>query len=106
MSFDITKLGEDKMERNKMCGKFIEGYIEMKKPDGVVLFGYRRYEVSLLQWLKGNKPHADIQCFADEQISVINKLGYETVHKVLNEDNCMLVFGNQKIVQNATKITH
>lgn len=70
------------------------------------MFAYRKHEPSILTWLKGNKTHADIQYFADEQISVIARKGYKIVQKVLNEYNCMLLFGNEKVVQNTTEIKH
>jgi len=60
------------------------------------------HESSIMKWLKGNKPHEDIQYFADEQTAVVRKLGYEIVKKVLNQDTCMLIFGNDLIVQNVT----
>lgn len=80
--------------------------MELKRPAGVVVFGYRKHESSLLTWFKKNKPHEDIQYFADEEIAVIRKLGYEVIKKVINEDSCMLFFGNELIVQNVTEIRH
>lgn len=53
-SFDLDS---DKNETNSSRCGLTEDYVQKKRPAGVVIFGYRKREGGLLNWLKGGKPH-------------------------------------------------
>jgi hypothetical protein len=106
MSYEVGDLSSSSADRTKQCVQFSYSYIGQKRPAGVVVFGYKHHEIDLLKWLKGAKTHPDIQYFADEQCAVVRKLGYEVVKRVLNADSCMLIFGNDMVVQNTTEIRY
>lgn len=54
MSFDLDS---EKNQNDSSRCQLTEEYIQKKRPAGVVVFGYRKKERGILNWLKGGKPH-------------------------------------------------